>query len=254
VSLALAVSVVTYAGLLLVALGLVSVAWPLKPLRIRTRRAGLLVAALGLALLPTGAWFPWPRSRAAGGAQIDSFLPEYQFVEVHETRVRARPEDVYRAVRAVTAGEIRTYRTLTWIRRGGGGPKDGRETILTPSWDKPILDVATRSGFVWLADEAPREALVGTVVCCSPRDRVYTAQEFQALTRAGVAKAAMNFRVEDAGGGTSLVTTETRVLATDARARRVFGLYWAFIYPGSALIRHGWLEAIRRRAEGAAQG
>jgi hypothetical protein len=45
------------------------------------------------------------------------------------------------------------------------------------------------------------------------------------------------------------VTTETRVFATDAAARRSFGLYWAFIYPGSALIRHGWLRAIKLRAE-----
>jgi hypothetical protein len=249
VSGALLISIVTYAGLALVVVGLLSVLWPLKFLRIRTRRAGALVALLGLALLPTGAWWPWPRAHASGLSRIDAIVPEYQFAEFHETRVHARPDAVYRAIRAVTAGEIRTFRTLTWIRRGGGQPKHGGETILAPAWDQPILEVATRAGFVWLADEAPREVVVGSVVCCEPGDRVRTTEQWLTLSRAGVAKAAMNFRIEDAGAGFSRVTTETRVTATDTAARRRFGLYWAFIYPGSSLIRYGWLQAIRRRAE-----
>jgi hypothetical protein len=248
-SLALLVSILTYGGVGLVLAGALCLIRPLKFLRIHTRRAALLVMLMGLALLPTGAWWPWPRARGAGGAQIDAFVPEYEFAEFHETRVRAGPETVYRAVRAVTADEIRTFRTLTWIRRGGSRSPRG-ESILDPAWGQPILDVATRSGFVWLADAPPREAVVGTVVCCHARDRVLGAGEFVALTRAGVAKAAMNFRIEDAGSGYSRLTTETRIAATDTAARRRFGLYWAFIYPGSSLIRYGWLEAIRRRAEG----
>ncbi len=45
------------------------------------------------------------------------------------------------------------------------------------------------------------------------------------------------------------LTTETRVFATDSRARRRFAVYWRVIYPGSALIRRSWLDAIKRRAE-----
>jgi hypothetical protein len=59
----------------------------------------------------------------------------------------------------------------------------------------------------------------------------------------------MNFRIEELGGGECRVTTETRVFATDAATRRRFGTYWAFIYPGSSLIRWGWLRAIKKRAE-----
>jgi hypothetical protein len=59
----------------------------------------------------------------------------------------------------------------------------------------------------------------------------------------------MNFRLEDAGDGTTLITTETRIYATDASARRRFAGYWRVIYPGSALIRRMWLRAIARRAE-----
>jgi uncharacterized low-complexity protein len=48
--------------------------------------------------------------------------------------------------------------------------------------------------------------------------------------------AAINFRVSASGPGVFLVSTETRVFATDASALRKFAAYWRVIYPGSALI------------------
>ncbi|MFI5167541.1 MAG: hypothetical protein ACHQQS_13065 [Thermoanaerobaculales bacterium] len=45
------------------------------------------------------------------------------------------------------------------------------------------------------------------------------------------------------------MTTETRVAATDAGARRALATYWRVIYPGSSLIRTTWLAAIKQRAE-----
>ena len=54
---------------------------------------------------------------------------------------------------------------------------------------------------------------------------------------------------EPAPGGGTLLTTETRIQATDDQARRSFRRYWRVIYPGSAAIRRAWLRAIRRRAE-----
>lgn len=59
----------------------------------------------------------------------------------------------------------------------------------------------------------------------------------------------MNFFMEDAGGGWTRLTTETRVHATDLKSRRRFAAYWRTIYPGSALIRVMWLRAIKARAE-----
>jgi hypothetical protein len=47
----------------------------------------------------------------------------------------------------------------------------------------------------------------------------------------------------------TIVTTETRIYATDASAGRRFAPYWRVIYPGSALIRRMWLRAIAHRAE-----
>jgi hypothetical protein len=71
---------------------------------------------------------------------------------------------------------------------------------------------------------------------------------FRDFAEPGYAKAAFNFRLEPRGGRT-LLWTETRVLATDERARRRFRRYWRLIHPGSAAIRVAWLRAIRKRGE-----
>ncbi|MEP7335602.1 MAG: hypothetical protein ABI717_07460, partial [Actinomycetota bacterium] len=59
----------------------------------------------------------------------------------------------------------------------------------------------------------------------------------------GYAKMAFNFRLED-----RVLSTETRVLLTDERSRKLFRRYWIVIRPFSGLIRREWLRAIARRA------
>ena len=180
-------------------------------------------------------------------SRLDEFVPVYQFSEVHRIRVRASPSRIYRSIKEVTAREITFFRALTFIRRFG---KRGPDSILHPPDDEPLLAVATRTGFMLLADEPERELVVGTVLI-APRDmkRPATPEQFKELAGRGIAKAAMNFRMEADGEGTWLVSTETRVHATDASARRRFAGYWALIRPGSGFIRRMWLRAIKRRAE-----
>jgi hypothetical protein len=237
------------AGLLALLVGVVSLIRPLRVLRIRTRRRAAAVAAAGAILVVAGAALPAPLRRSTTArSRIDDFAPAYQFNEVHATRVRAPPDRVFAAIRAVTADEILFFRALTWIR-SPHLPGRGPESILNVPASMPILEVALRGGFVLLAEEDHRELVVGAVVCCRPRARVAGAEEFRRLDRPGVAKAVMNFLVDDEGGGWTRVTTETRVFATDPAATRRFGAYWRVIYPGSALIRRMWLRAIKRRAE-----
>jgi hypothetical protein len=178
---------------------------------------------------------------------LDEFSPGYDFNEVHRIRIRAPRGRIYRSIKEVTAGEIALFRALTWIRRFG---RPGPESILNPPSHEPILRVATRTGFLLLADDPERELAVGIVVIAPDGvRRPATAQQFKELEASGVAKAVMNFRIEQAGDGAWLVSTETRVHATDASARRRFARYWALIRPGSGLIRRMWLRAIKRRAE-----
>jgi len=239
-------SILAYLGLCCLLASAVAAIRP-RLVRLRSRRQVLPILAAGVVLASVGAWWPHGMRRATQGTLLAEYLPQSQFGEFHSTVVRASPDEVFRAIRSVTADEIRFFRVLTWIRSPRLPGKASPEDILAPDWQAPILDVALRGGFVLLG-QIPEEMVIGTVVCCGPSP-VETAEDFLALTGPGYARAAMNFRVESAGAGTSRVITETRVFGTDRESVRVFARYWRAIFPGSAILRLTWLRAIKAKAE-----
>jgi len=245
--------VLVYFGLIAGALGVVSLLKPLTFLKIRSRAAGALVGAGGLVLVATGFALPADETKVAvARTQLDQFVPVYQFHESHSIRINQSKERAYNAIKAVTADEIALFHTLTWIRRLG---RPGPESVLQAPGGVPLLEVATRTSFLLLAEEPDHEIVVGTAVVTPPGWRPKarpTPEDFKSLHTPGFALAAMNFEVEATGPGTCVVTTDTRIYATDPSARRKFARYWRVIYPGSALIRRMWLEAIRKRAEAVA--
>ena len=228
---------VFYGGVIVALIGLVLIR---QPVGVAMLAAGVVVAAVGLLL-------PAHESRVATPTtRLDEATPVWQFSEHHATRVAAPPARVFDAIKSVRADEILFFRALTWIRRGG---RRLPESILNAGDSVPIVDVATRTTFARLADDAPRELVLGTIVVRPPDARVdVTSDAFRRPLPPGFALAAMNFLVTPDGRGGSLVSTETRVFANSARARRRFAVYWRVIYPGSALIRRMWLRAIDRRA------
>jgi hypothetical protein len=244
-------SFIVYSGLLVAAVGAVCVAKPVRRLRIRTRPQGLAVIGAGMALAAIGATLPAPESRIdRPRSRLDELAPVWQFNERHHLHIAAPPARVYDAIHRVRADEITLFRTLTWIRRGGRAQP---ENILNAGARDSLIDVATHSGFVLLADEAPRELVVGAAVV-TPRGvhkRALTADDFRRPLPPGFALATMNFSVQPDDAGGSLLTTETRVFANSPGVRRRFAVYWRVIYPGSALIRIMWLRAISRRATSA---
>ena len=217
------------AGVVLLYLGLIFVLGGVALLLTRWRwRHHLLLAGIGTVVI--GALFPTRESKVTEPrTRLDQLAPAWQFQEIHQVRTGVSCAKAWTAIKDVTAGEVRFFRLLTWIRRFG---RPGPESILNPPAGVPILEVATRTGFRRLAEEAEREIVVGVVVI--PPD---------------AARAFMNFRVTDAGTGGCVVTTETRVDATEGSARRHFAMYWRVIYPGSAMIRRMWLRALKERAE-----
>ena len=70
-------------------------------------------------------------------------------------------------------------------------------------------------------------------------------------TEPGWIKVAMAFRLEPTSRGTVL-STETRVLATDPATQRAFARYWYVIRPCSGAIRREVLRTVAHRAEAAA--
>jgi hypothetical protein len=234
------------------ALGALSLVRPLAFLGIHSRTSGALLLAGGLAAALLVALWPAPTLRSSGHRAIDRYLASYNFHEFHSTLVSAPPEAVYRAVQEVTIDEIRWFRPLMAIRTFPAWLLKKRSPRPAAA---PILEIATRASFFYLAKEPPREIVVGTVgqfwkLAGGARPPGPKSPEgFVALDDSTYAKAVMNFVIEDAGDGQTLLTTETRIFAPEGDARRRFAAYWRLIYPGSSLIRVGWLDGIKRRAE-----
>ncbi len=243
-------STLAYAGLLATFLGFISLLHPLKFLGIASRAHGASVIGCGVILITIGFYLPTSETKIeTPRTRLDEFVPVCQFHEFHSIRVKASRERVFKSIREVRADEIFLFRTLTWIRRFG---RPGPESILNAPENMPLLEVATKTSFLLLAEEPDREIVLGTLVAAPPGWRPKekpTPAAFRAFDEPGFALAATNFRLEDSGPGQTIVTTETRVYATDASTRRKFAAYWRVIYPGSALIRVTWLRAIRHRAE-----
>jgi hypothetical protein len=171
---------------------------------------------------------------------LDEFLPEFDFNEVHSTLIAASPERTLAAAREVTISEMPVVRALMAVRRLG---RDA-------SRQGPVVDGMLHNGFVVLADR-PDELVLGVAGRFWAFDSGITriaAEEFERFDTPDHAKAVMDFHVQPAPGG-CLLSTETRIKATDGDARRSFGRYWRIIHPGSALIRRVWLRAVRRRVE-----
>lgn len=241
-------STLVYLGLLTTVAGLVFLARPVRWLRVPTRMRAFAVILAGVTMVALALVIPAPESRISRvEARLDEFAPAWQFREVHTRRIAAPPARVFEAIKRVRPDEIFLFSTLIWIRNCG---QPVPEDILDAGKRfESLIDIATHTTFVYLADDAPRELVVGTVVGwpSGTRGRV-TPELFQQRLPAGFTMAAMNFVVTPDGGGGSVVSTETRVFASGAAARRRFAVYWRVIYPGSAIIRRMWLRAIERRA------
>jgi hypothetical protein len=179
---------------------------------------------------------------------LDAVMPSYDAHEVHATRVDAPAPVIHHALFTVRSDEIPLSRALLTLRGLRAPGADG---------SRPMLESAQEGGFAILADEPGREVVLGVIGrFWRLRDRdvrpIASAAAFTGFAEPGYARAAMNFLIEPLAPGGCRLTTETRISATDARARRAFRAYWLIVHPGSALIRRMWLRALRRRAEGEA--
>jgi hypothetical protein len=213
--------------------------------------SGLIVAAAGLVMSGIALVLPAPEFRVEHAkTRLDEVMPAWQFREFHTIQIAAPPEKVFEAIKRVRPDEIFLFRTLIAIR--GGGQPPPQSVIDATKRFESLLDIATHSAFVYLADDPPREFVVGTIVGHPPGMRMAATPElFQKRLPPGFALATMNYIVIPDGNG-SLVSTETRVFANSPSATRRFAVYWRIIYPGSALIRRMTLRAVERRATGRA--
>ena len=243
-------SYAAWAGLFLALVALLSLPRPPRWLGLPTRTRALMLAGLGVAMTATA--LLWPSSvRLSAGAspRLDDFLPAYQFAEYHEVRTRAPLTKVLAAARQVSLDDMPAARVLMRLRALASGQ------LSAPAAEpESLLDMMLRpgSGFLVLDDSNPAELVLGMAGRPwrdEPPPAVSSAAEFQAFSAPGQVRVAFDIRTVDEGNGLVRVSTETRILGNDADACRVFARYWRLIYPGSAIIRQVWLQAIVARAE-----
>jgi hypothetical protein len=182
---------------------------------------------------------------------IDEWMPQWDVVEHHETRVRAPRQAVWETVRTLDFARSSPVVAALFALRSLPGLLSGRAPKRAPG---ATLDGLLRKGFVLLGERPGEELLLGVVGrFWRPSGDIVrlTAEEFRVFDRPGYAIGTWNFALADQGDAVR-VTTETRVRCTDAASRRSFGRYWTVVGPFSALIRREMLRSIRRAAESAA--
>jgi hypothetical protein len=161
---------------------------------------------------------------------LDRWLPHYDVHERHSRKLPVEPARALAALLETPVGCDRLTRALLAVRglRTGVLPV-GRffETLGFTVLEQTVtVLVVGASGRPWRASRGLR-----------PFDQ----------SGPGTVRIATDFRADPAAGG-SVLSTETRVEATDDAARRAFRRYWLLVGPFSALIRRRWLAAAARRA------
>ena len=176
-------------------------------------------------------------------------MPTWQAArrERHELRISAPPAAVWDALLDVRLGDLALSRTLLAIRAiperlAGRGPSRITSGRFLQSAPVPVLASETNQA-VFAAGVLQPWKLRG-----AQAPPLLDAAGLRAFQEPGWVKTGINFVLCPDADGTRL-TTETRVLATDARTRAHFRLYWLLIRAGSGLIRRDLLHAVARRAE-----
>jgi hypothetical protein len=220
-----------------------------RPLRLFFGPAAFLAASYGLYVGSTWLWYGrHPRSAKPGEADplLDDFMPVYEVVERHSTRVRAPAEVTFGAACEMDFEESPVARTIFKVRQLllRAGP-----AIASP---RGLLARTKALGWGVLAEIPGREIVMGAVTQPWVGNVIFRGlapEEFVSFHDPGYVKIAWTLRADPVNPAKSIFRTETRVLACGPVARSKFRKYWAFLSPGIILIRLAMLAPMKREAE-----
>ena len=187
---------------------------------------------------------------------LDEFLPDWDFRELHSRRIGASSSKVRAALFTIAPKDVPLSTAMLSLRLAPAALAARRRP---PSVRKPVMDVFVELGFIELANTESEVVLGAVGQFWRFREELVslsTADSFTRFEDPGFAKGAINFRIVDEGGST-LLSTETRVQVTDNRARRSFRPYWVPVRAIGGLMRSEMLRAVARKAarsDGAANG
>jgi hypothetical protein len=182
---------------------------------------------------------------------LDRFIPVYEVVIRHQVHVAAPPDITLAAAKdhdlfasAIVCAIIRTREVVLRVE------PEKRERSRT------LLALMQSLGWGVLADVPGREIVFGSITRPWEGNVTFDAlppADFAAFAEPGYVKIVWNLRVEPTAHG-SILHVETRVATTDPVSREKFRRYWAFVSPGSILIRRVSFGPIKREAERRARG
>jgi hypothetical protein len=184
--------------------------------------------------------------------KLDEFLPQYDFTEIHEVKVKASPQATFVAMKDLLPSELSPLVFFMLNLRGLPAILAGKGRRIHAE-EKTFLNQLYSGGFIPL-EETEDEIVFGLIgqfwklTGGEEPSSVTDAESFLAFNRTDFAKVAANLYVQTENDGT-LLSTETRIWALDPRTRKKFAFYWRMISAGSGWIRVLWLRAIKRRAE-----
>jgi hypothetical protein len=183
---------------------------------------------------------------------LDRFMPTYDVVERHQTRVGAPAAVTYAAAGELDLAGQPLVRLLVRTREVIFGSKRDEQEQPTG-----LLRQVRSLGWGVLAEVPGREIVMGAVTKpwqANVTFRAVPPEEFATFAEPDHVKIAWTLRALPIGESASIFTTETRALATDACARAKFRWYWSLVSPGVWLIRRASLSPLRADAERRAAG
>jgi hypothetical protein len=178
---------------------------------------------------------------------LDDVIPNPQYRICHSRLVGAPPSAVWDELHGVTTSALPVGRALEAMRLLPA-QLSGRKH--RPLAARSFLDVtpisvpySERPDVVISAGPSQAWRLLGGLT--PPR---LDAAALRAWSQPGGIKAGMQFRLGPTGLG-ALLSTESRVVATDPRTRRTLATYLFLIRPSTAAIRREALRTVAHRAE-----
>ena len=178
---------------------------------------------------------------------LDRFMPQFEVEERHSAHIDAPADVTFRAAQNIDFDQSSVARVLFFVRTLPSRIR-GREA--EPS-AKPEGFLAQTLALGWgkLAEVPGRRIVMGAVTQPWKGEVVFRTippDAFKAFQEPGYVKIIWTLSVDPLGASSSLFHTETRVVATDAVARKLFRRYWSLFSPGVILIRYASLSLIKK--------
>jgi hypothetical protein len=220
------------------------------PARARWIGAGVGMAAAAYLGRAGWTWLRFgaipPATPAESEPLLDAFMPDYDIVERHHTRIDAPAAVALAAACEVDLLQSPLARAIFAARALAlGGHPDDRPR------PRALLPLMQSIGWEVLAQVPGRAVVFGAVTRpweAEPVFRPVGKGFFAGFNERGYVKITWTLRADPDGDG-CLFRTETRACATDPFARARFRRYWAFVEPGVRVIRSAILEPVKREAE-----